>query len=52
MNEKELNIIEKHLKKLKSGWYNVLERYADGTILIEHGASNRAYTKKLKIRLY
>lgn len=48
-NRAEREAINNHLKTTNSGWYKVIGRHQDGSILIEHGTYNRQYIKKLKV---
>ena len=41
-------IILRYLKKTKSGWWNFIEEYTDGSFMITHGTHNRSYTKILR----
>ena len=43
-----IEIVLRHLRKTKSGWWNFIEEYADGSFMITHGTYNRSYTKILR----
>jgi len=46
MNKEQI-ITEKHLKNKDAGWYNILDIYTDGFMIV-WGRGNRTYTKFLK----
>ena len=48
MTKKEIEKINKHLKTTNSGWWNLLQRYTDGSFVIVHGNDKRQYIKLLK----
>ena len=49
MTDKEQIIIEKHVDSHSGGWYNIIDRFIDG-VMIVWGKGDRQYRKFIKIK--